>query len=73
MNTLSFNVNNGRVLKLIQRQHDGKVLISIEDAKGDLDLIPDNEAFISAGDAVMLVNYFRNCKTGREHGPYIAE
>lgn len=71
MNTISFNINNGRTMKLIQRQHDGKVLIHIEDQNGNIEAIPDNEAFISAGDAVMMINYFRNCKTGREISEYI--
>lgn len=71
MNTLSFDINNGRTLKLIQRQHDGKVLIHVEDAAGNMEPIPDNEAFITPGDAVMLINYFRNCKNGRETSDYI--
>ena len=71
MNTLSFEINNGRTLKLIQREHDGSTLIHIEDANGNIEPIPDNEAFISAGDMVMLINYFRNCKTGREKSDYI--
>lgn len=71
MNTLSFNINNGRTLKLIQRSHDGAVLIHIEDAHGNIEPIPDNEAFVSAGEVVMLGNYFRNCKSGRESSEYI--
>jgi hypothetical protein len=71
MNTLSFNINNGRTLKLIQRENDGKTLIHIEDQNGNMESIPDNEAFISADDMVMLVNYFRNCKTGKEKSDYI--
>jgi len=73
MNTLSFNINNGRTLKLIQREHDGKVLIHIEDSVGNFESMPDGEAFISAGEAVMLINYFRNCKTGKENSDYISK
>jgi len=71
MNTLSFNINNGRTLKLIQRSHDGSILIHIEDSNGHIETIPDNEAFIDAGDMVMLINYFRNCKNGTEKSDYI--
>ena len=69
--TLSFEINNGRTMKLMQRHHDGATLIHIEDSKGNIETIPDNEAFISAGDMVMLINYFRNCKAGKEKSDYI--
>jgi len=59
-------------MKLIQRSHDGAVLIQIEDQDGNMETTPDKEAFITAGDAVMLVNYFRNCKTGTESSDYIS-
>ena len=59
MNTISFNINNGRTMKLIQRQHDGKTLIVIEDSKGNHESIDDAEAFIDPGDFVMLINYYR--------------
>lgn len=71
MNTLSFNINNGRIMKLIQRKHDGAVLIHIEDQNGHMETISDKEAFIDAGDVVMLVNYFRSCKNGTEESDYI--
>lgn len=62
-NTISFDVNNQRKMKLIQRQHDGVTLIMVENAGGGSECnIPDNEAFISAGDFVMLVNYYRFVK-----------
>ena len=62
MNTLSYNVNNGNTMKLVQREHDGSVLIIKEDSKGNHENMPDTEAFISAGDMVMLVNYYRYIK-----------
>ena len=31
MNTISFEVNNQRKMKLVQRQHDGATLLVIED------------------------------------------
>lgn len=61
-NVISFEVNNQRKLKLIQRQHDGNTLIVIEGADGVEEGIDDSEAFISPGDFVMLINHYRNCK-----------
>lgn len=58
-NTISFDVNNHRKLKLVQRQHDGATLIIVEDANGNHESIDDKEAFISPGDFTMLINYFR--------------
>lgn len=72
MNTLSFDVNNGRKMELIQRQHDGKILIHVEDGNGNAEVIPDHEAFIDPGEMVMLINYFRNCKNGTETSDYIS-
>lgn len=58
-NIISFDVNNGGKMKLIQREHDGSCLISTEDEKGlNNNLLSDNEAFISNGDIVMLLNYY---------------
>lgn len=71
MNVLSFNINNERVLKLIQYEHDGTTIIKIENKQGKTENIPENESIINAGDMVMLVNYFRNCKTGIEKSDYI--
>lgn len=71
MNTLSFKINNKRTLKLIQRNHDESVLINIEDDHGNTETISDNEAIISAANVVMLINYYRNCKTGLEVSDYI--
>ena len=62
MDTLSYNVNNGDTMKLVQREHDGSVSIIKEDSKGNHENIPDAEAFISAGDMIMLVNYYRYIK-----------
>lgn len=67
MNTISFDVNNGRTMKLVQRQHDGKTLIEIDGPSGLHENINDDEAFISPGDFVMLVNYYCFCK--RENKP----
>lgn len=67
MNTLSFDVNNQQVMKLTQRDHDGKVLICVSDKSGLPDPVPEKEAWITPGDFVMLINYFRSCKrAGKE-------
>lgn len=63
VNTISFDVNNQRKMKLVQRQHDGTTLIIVEDAKGNHESINDNEALISPGDFTMLINYFRYIKS----------
>lgn len=62
MNTISFDVNNGRKMKLIQREHDGSTLIVVERPDGTHESIDDKEAFISNGDFVLLINYYRYCK-----------
>lgn len=51
---LTYEVNNGRQLELIQRGHDGTVLIAD-------DSISKTE-FIPAGDMVMLINLYRYIK-----------
>lgn len=55
MNKLVFEVNNGETLELVQREDNGTTLICSLDA-------PDNEAYISAGDFVQLINLYRYCK-----------
>ena len=66
MNTISFEINNQRTMQLVQRTHDGSTLLVLKDRKGNHESIPDAEAFISPGDFVMLVNYYRECKrTGK--------
>lgn len=49
MNKISFDVNNGGILSLEQENHDGAVLLS-------------DGTKISAGDFVMLINYYRHVK-----------
>ncbi len=59
VNTISFDVNNGGKMKLIQRRHDGTCLISTEDSKGfPTGNLTDDMAYISNGDMVMLLNYW---------------
>lgn len=54
---ISFEVNNGCTLNLTQRMHNGSVLIWNSDHD-----IPDEEAYVSPGDFVMLLNYYRYIK-----------
>ena len=50
---LTYDVNNGGVLELVQRGHDGTVLIA-----GTNSHLSKTE-FIPSGDMVMLVNFYR--------------
>lgn len=51
---LTYEVNNDRQLELIQRGHDGTILI-FDDSMSKTEFIP-------AGDMVMLVNFYRYIK-----------
>lgn len=50
MQKLTYNVNNGSILELIQNEHDGLVTISGSNHSGS-EIIP-------AGDMVMLINFY---------------
>lgn len=54
MQKLTYNVNNGGILELIQNEHDGVVTISGNNYSG--------AETISAGDMVMLINFYRYVK-----------
>jgi len=58
---LTYNINNGGNLQLIQRGHDGKVLILDSTRFDDCDR-PIEELIINPGEMVMLINYFRHVK-----------
>lgn len=51
---ITYEVNNGNKLELIQRGHDGTVLIS--------DNSISKVEFIPASDMVMLINFYRHIK-----------
>ena len=51
---LTYEVNNGEQMELIQRGHDGTVFI---DSKS-----MSKTQYIPAGDMVMLINYYRYIK-----------
>lgn len=60
-------VNNDRTLTL-QKDKNG-IEVVVQDGGGGIEysyIIPD-------GDIVMLLNYWRNCKDGREKSDYISE
>lgn len=62
-NIISFNINNNRQLRMIQRQHDGKILCTTDDHTPIGAQSSDNIDFISAGDMVMMLNYYRYIKS----------
>ena len=60
-------VNNDRTLTL-QKDKNG-IEVVVQDGGGGIEysyIIPD-------GDIVMLLNYWRNCKDGREKSDYISK
>lgn len=58
MGKISFDVNNGGKLNICQAKHDGSVSVSTGESKG---------YNISAGDFVMLLNFYKY-RTYRLHG-----
>lgn len=54
---LTYNINNGGQLELVQRGHDGTVLIMDSNRQDQKERKSD---YISAGDMVMLINYYRH-------------
>ena len=66
-NVITFEVNNGRKLQFIQREHDGETEIVTFDACGERENFNGEATVISPGEFVLLVDYFRQCKReGRE-------
>ena len=61
MGQISVDVNNGGIMTLVQDKHDGSITLSS----------PGSEYRISPGELVMLMNYYRNCKSGCEESDYI--
>ena len=52
---LTYDVNNGGTLELIQRGHDGTVLIAGTNDESKTEFIPN-------GDMIMLINFYRYIK-----------
>lgn len=62
MGKISFDVNNGGKLNICQAKHDGSVSISTG----------DNEGYnISAGDFVMLLNFYKYVKDNNIQNDFI--
>ena len=61
MGQISVDVNNGGIMTLIQEKHDVSITLSS----------PGSEYRIDPGELVMLMNYYRNCKSGCEESDYI--
>lgn len=63
MNTITFNVNNGKKLRMIQKKDDGNVIITTRENNPLYFTADDSFDFISAGDMVMMLNYYRYIKS----------
>lgn len=62
MEKISFNVNNGEKLEICQAKHDGS--ISVNTGEGD-------KYNISAGDFVMLLNFYKYVKDNNIQNDFI--
>lgn len=68
MRFLSININNGRRMTITQGYHDGPICVATSNGGA-----VDSNISISAGEMVMLINYYRACKSGAEKGDYISK
>ena len=66
MSKFTFNTNNNRIITMEQSQHDGHISVTTGTRHAT-----DGHYIISAGEMVMLLNYFQNCKNGTETSDYI--
>lgn len=62
MGKISFDVNNGGKLEVCQEKHDGSIKVSTGE---------NNEYNISAGDFVMLLNYYSYVKRNNIQNDFI--
>jgi hypothetical protein len=62
MRKISFDVNNGGKLEVCQTKHDGSIKVSTGE---------NNEYNISAGDFVMLLNYYSYVKRNNIQNDFI--
>ena len=67
MNGLSYNINNGGKMKLVQEKHDDVVVIIKEFGDGELYI----EDGIRPEDMVMLINLFRHIKSNDIQNDFI--
>lgn len=62
MGKIETQINNNRTMQLAQEKYDGDITLSTyNNDSGEV----DHEEFISAGDMVMLINYYRHVKTNK--------
>jgi hypothetical protein len=61
MQGISVDINNGQIMRLTQSKHDGIIIMTSWGI----------EVLIQPGELVMLMNYYRNCKDGKEESNYI--
>ncbi len=52
---IKLKVNNNRSIEITQEVEDGKIYVDVLESNGDLDY----QYSISAGDMVMLLNYYQ--------------
>jgi hypothetical protein len=52
---MTFKVNNGRTIEVFQARDDGPVYVTTYDSKGE----KESSDIISAGDFVMMLNWYR--------------
>lgn len=62
MGKISFDVNNGGKLNVFQAKHDGSVNVNTGESRG---------YNISAGDFVMLLNYYKYVKDNNLQNDFI--
>ena len=67
MNVLSYNINNGGKMRLVQDKHDDVVVILKDYGDGDVRI----EDGISPADMVMLINLFRHIKSNDIQNDFI--
>lgn len=67
-NTITIEINNERTMQLSQQDHDGTITISTYNTTSKS---VDHEEQISAGDFVMLMNYYHYVKSNNIHCDFI--
>lgn len=65
---IKLEINNNRNIEISQQISDGKINVDVLDSNGEVEYYYT----ITAGEMVMLLNYFQNCKDGIEKSDYIS-
>lgn len=66
---IKLNINNQQSIEISQEVVDGKINVDVLDLNGEVDYFYE----IEAGELVMLLNYYQDCKDGLEKSDYIKE